>query len=108
MFGEPKEFFETIAELSNLQEGANGVQRIVVNLYRNQESKITNKEFSRIVGIPVPVISAVKGELIKKGLLETKNILSSPGKIWIEKQLNLRFSAEFFMGYIWHRKLRYL
>ena len=96
MFGDPNYFCEQIAKRSNLQEGAKGVLNIIIHLYRNQDNKITNKEFARIVGIPVPVISAVRGELIKSGLLETKNLLSSQAKIWIEAQLKLKFTSEFF------------
>jgi len=96
MFGNPTNFCEQIAKNSNLREGANGVLRILVHLYRNQDNKITNKEFARIVGIPVPVISAVRGELMKSGLLETKNLFSSDGKIWIQDQLMLKFTSEFF------------
>ncbi|MCK4847581.1 MAG: adenosylmethionine decarboxylase [Candidatus Heimdallarchaeota archaeon] len=96
MFGDPNVFCEQIAKHSNLQEGAKGVLSIIIQLYRNQDYKLTNKEFARIVGIPVPVISAVRGELMKSGLLETKNILSSQAKIWIEDQLMLKFTREFF------------
>jgi S-adenosylmethionine decarboxylase proenzyme len=96
MFGDPNYFCEQIARRSNLQEGAKGVLDIIIHLYRNQDNKITNKEFARIVGIPVPVISAVRGELIKSGLLETKNLLSSQAKIWIKAQLKLKFTSEFF------------
>ncbi|MHA2111441.1 MAG: adenosylmethionine decarboxylase [Candidatus Hodarchaeales archaeon] len=96
MFGNPTNFCEQIAKNSNLREGANGVLRILVHLYRNQDNKVTNKEFARFVGIPVPVISAVRGELMKSGLLETKNLLSSDGKIWIQDQLMLKFKSEFF------------
>jgi len=99
MFGDPNEFCESIAKRSNLQEGAKGVLTIIIHLYRNQDNKLSNKEFSRIVGIPVPVISAVRGELMKSGLLETKNLLSSTAKIWIEDQLMLKFTSEFFIEF---------
>ncbi len=96
MFGDPNVFCEQIAKRSNLQEGSKGVLNIIIHLYRNQDNKITNKEFARLVGIPVPVISAVRGELMKSGLLETKNLLSSGAKIWIEDQLMLKFTSDFF------------
>jgi len=96
MFGDSKNFCEQIARRSNLQEGVKGVLDIIIHLYRNQNNKITNKEFARLVGIPVPVISAVRGELMKSGFLKTKNLLSSQGKIWTEAQLMLKFSNEFF------------
>ena len=99
MFGDPHTIFKKIAKRSNLQEGAEGVSKILVNLYRNQDNIITNKEFSRIVGIPVPVVSAVKGELIKEGILETKNILTSSAKKWLENKLKLKFSSEFFVEF---------
>ncbi len=99
MFGEPNKFTWQIAQKSKLREGSDGIDKIIRQLYRNQDHKLTNKEFAKLVGIPVPVISAVRGELIKAEFLKTKNILSSKAISWIEKELGLRFDYSFFQGF---------
>lgn len=96
MFGSPNDLFTKISQNTNLREGSKGVFLIILNLYRYQEKKLSNKEFSRIVEIPVPVVSAVKGELLKINFLETKNILSNKAILWIETKLKLRFNYSFF------------
>jgi predicted methyltransferase len=99
LFGEPNEFTWQIAQKSKLREGSDGIDKIIRQLYRNQDHKLTNKEFAKLVGIPVPVVSAVRGELIKAEFLKTKNILSSKAISWIEKELGLRFDYSFFQGF---------
>ena len=42
MFGDPQSFFTTIAEKSHLKEGGKGVERIIIEMYRRQNQKITN------------------------------------------------------------------
>ncbi|MFX1285729.1 MAG: adenosylmethionine decarboxylase [Promethearchaeota archaeon] len=96
MFGNPQTFFRSIANKSDLQEGARGVERIIIEMYRRQTQKMTNKELSRYVHIPIPVLSAVRGEMLKVGFLETKSILSSSAIKWIQKRLGLAYSSEFF------------
>jgi S-adenosylmethionine decarboxylase proenzyme len=96
MFGSPNELFSIISKNTKLREGPKGVLSIILNLYRYQEKKLSNKQFSRIVEIPVPVVSAVKGELLKKNFLENKNILSTAAISWIEEKLKLRFKYDFF------------
>jgi S-adenosylmethionine decarboxylase proenzyme len=99
LFGEPKEFTWKIAKKSKLREGSDGVYKIIRQLYRYQHQKLTNKEFAKLVGIPVPVVSAVRGELMKADFLKTKNILSSKALTWTEKELGLRFESSFFQDY---------
>ncbi len=100
MFGDPQSFFSTIAEKSHLKEGERGVERIIVEIYRRQNQKTTNKELSRNVHIPVPVLSAVRGELIKIGFLETRSVLSSAAVEWVQEKLGLSYSFEFFQDFI--------
>ncbi len=96
MYGDPQKFFELIAEKSFLREGSKGVFRIIVEMYRRKEIKVNNKELARIVGIPVPVLSAVRGELLKNGFLETKSKFSQSAIKWIEQKLGLCYSIDFF------------
>jgi S-adenosylmethionine decarboxylase proenzyme len=100
MFGDPQSFFSLIAEKSHLKEGEKGVERIIVEIFRRQDQKITNKELSRNVRIPVPVLSAVRGELLKVGFLQTKSILSGAAIDWIRENLGLSYSSEFLQEFI--------
>ena len=100
MFGDPQSFFSLIAKKSHLKEGEKGVERIIVEIFRQQDQKITNKELSRNVRIPVPVLSAVRGELLKVGFLRTKSILSAAAIDWIRENLGLSYSNEFLQDFI--------
>jgi S-adenosylmethionine decarboxylase proenzyme len=100
LFGDPKEFTWQIARNSKLREGSEGVYKIIRQLYRYQHQKLSNKEFARIVGIPVPVVSAVRGELMKSKFLKNKNILTPNAISWLEKELGLRFDQSFFQDFI--------
>jgi len=100
MFGNPQNFFSLIAEKSHLKEGRRGVERIVVEIFRRQNQKTTNKELSRNVRIPVPVLSAVRGELLKTGFLESKSLLSTAAIEWIQANLGLSYSFEFLQDFI--------
>ncbi|MFX0205738.1 MAG: adenosylmethionine decarboxylase [Candidatus Hodarchaeota archaeon] len=100
MFGDPQEFCKTIALKSHLREGVKGVQNIIVELFRRQNQKLSNKEFARIVRIPVPVLSAVRSELLKIGFLQTKSVLSPNARVWIEQELGLFYEIDFFNEFI--------
>ncbi|MFX0182799.1 MAG: adenosylmethionine decarboxylase [Candidatus Hodarchaeota archaeon] len=100
MFGDPQEFCNTIAERSQLREGLKGVQKIIIEMFRRQNQKTSNKEFARIVRIPVPVLSAVRSELLKIGFLQTKSLLSPQAIEWIERELGLCYKMDFFHEFI--------
>jgi predicted methyltransferase len=69
-------------------------------MFRRQNQKTSNKEFARIVRIPVPVISAVRSELLKIGFLRTKSIFSPQAIEWIERELGLHYKIDFFHEFI--------
>ncbi|WP_455463930.1 adenosylmethionine decarboxylase [Candidatus Hodarchaeum mangrovi] len=102
---QPTTFFNEIASKANLEEGAKGVERVVKILYRYRDEKLSNKVFSRLSGIPVPVLAAVKGELMKSNFLISKYQISNEGIKWVENSLGLRFSADFFDEFINMRTL---
>ena len=106
MFGDPQTFCRSIADKSHLQEGMRGVERIILEMYRRRDQKVTNKELSRYVRIPVPVLSAVRGEMLKAGFLETKSILSAAAVEWIQNRLGLSFSFDFLQDFISDSSLR--
>jgi len=98
-FKKPEVFYREIASKASLIEGAKGVEKVVLTLFRYRAKKITNKELSRMVKLPVPVLSAVRGELQKAGFLEAKYQLSDEALNWLEKEAGLRYSADFFSNF---------
>ncbi|NHJ00789.1 MAG: adenosylmethionine decarboxylase [Candidatus Heimdallarchaeota archaeon] len=100
MYGEPSTFFSRIAEKSNLKEGDRGVYRVILELYRRRNKKISNKLLARYTCIPVPVLSAVRGELLKAGFMKTKSLFSETGLDWIQSELMLKFNIDFFEQFI--------
>jgi S-adenosylmethionine decarboxylase proenzyme len=100
MFGDPETFFQKIAQNCDLREGINGIYRIIFEMYRRQEEKVSNKNLARIVKIPVPVLSAVRSELVKAEFLKTKSLFSSQAIEWIQSKLNLKYTQKFFAEFI--------
>ncbi|MHA1969965.1 MAG: bis-aminopropyl spermidine synthase family protein [Candidatus Hodarchaeales archaeon] len=100
MFGDPETFFNSIANSCDLREGANGVYRIIFEMFRRQGVKTSNKNLARIVRIPVPVLSAVRSELVKANFLKTKSLLSFQAIEWIHSELRLKFTQDFFVDFI--------
>ncbi|MHA2306160.1 MAG: bis-aminopropyl spermidine synthase family protein, partial [Candidatus Hodarchaeales archaeon] len=100
MFGDPETFFNSIANSCDLREGANGVYRIIFEMFRRQGVKTSNKNLARIVRIPVPVLSAVRSELVKANFLKTKSLLSFQAIEWIHSELKLKFTQDFFVDFI--------
>ncbi|MHA2329221.1 MAG: hypothetical protein ACXACR_11945, partial [Candidatus Hodarchaeales archaeon] len=86
MFGDPLTFCRTIAERSQLKEGSRGVRQLILEMYRRQHQKVSNKELSRIVRIPVPVLSAVRSEMVSAGFLKTKSLFTSEALEWIQEK----------------------
>jgi S-adenosylmethionine decarboxylase proenzyme len=100
MFGDVQNFCRTIAKRSQLREGSKGVERVIMEMYRYQDKKISNKELSRMVQIPVPVLSAVRSELLNEGFLKTKSIFSSKALKWIRGEMGLSYTIDFLQEFI--------
>ena len=81
-----------IAEKAHLAEGIEGVRSILLTMYRFPSLK--NKKVSQKTGIAVPPLSAVRGELVKAGILEKKNYLGEKGRAWVKKNLKLKFEYD--------------
>ena len=61
---------QQVAENAKVAEGKEGVRNILLWLYR--EKNVNNKKLSQLTEIPVPILSAIRGELIKEGVLVDK------------------------------------
>lgn len=100
MFGDASSFCRRIAKQSRLLEGEQGIRNIILEMYRRQDLKLSNKALARIVQIPVPVLSAVRGELLKAGFLKTKSLFTSDAIEWIKTEFKLIYSFPFFQEFI--------
>jgi N4-bis(aminopropyl)spermidine synthase len=74
MFIDKANLLESIAERAQLREGPAGVEEVLRAVYRAQHSAgvepMTARALARVVRLPVPVVTAVRRELEKAGVLE--------------------------------------
>ena len=63
---------------ARLAEGAEGVRRILRTVFMAEQIPVRN--VAQEVGLPVPVVAAVRGELEKRGILTRKGGVSLTGK----------------------------
>ncbi len=89
---ETEEILTIIAEKAQLAEGLEGVRSILLTMYRFPSLK--NKKVSQKTGIAIPPLAAVRGELVKAGIIEKKNFLGESGRTWIKKNLKLKFEYD--------------
>ena len=81
-----------VAERAQLAEGVEGVRSILLTMFRFPSLK--NKKVSQKTGIAIPALAAVRGELVKAGIIEKKNYLGENGRTWICENLNLKFDYD--------------
>ena len=67
-----------VATRARLAEGAEGVRRILRTVFMSEQIPLRN--VAQEVGLPVPVVAAVRGELEKRGILTRKGGVSLTGK----------------------------
>jgi S-adenosylmethionine decarboxylase proenzyme len=89
---ETEEILTIIAEKAQLAEGIEGVRSVLLTMYRFPSLK--NKKVSQKTGIAIPPLAAVRGELVKAGILEKKNYLGESGRTWVKKNLKLKFEYD--------------
>jgi len=89
---EIEEILTIIAEKARLAEGIEGVRSILLTMYRFPSLK--NKKVSQKTGIAIPALAAVRGELVKAGIIEKKNYLGENGRTWIHENLKLKFDYD--------------
>ncbi len=87
-----EETLTLIAEKAQLAEGIEGVRSILLTMFRFPSLK--NKKVSQKTGIAIPALAAVRGELVKAGIIEKKNYLGENGRTWIRENLNLEFEYD--------------
>ena len=81
-----------IAERAQLAESTEGVRSILLIMYRFPSLK--NKILSQKTGIAIPTLAAVRGELVKAGIIEKRNFLGKKGRKWVKANLCLEFDYD--------------
>ncbi|KKK43945.1 hypothetical protein LCGC14_1082010 [marine sediment metagenome] len=92
MIEEAEKILTLVAERARLAEGIEGVRSILLIMYRFPSLK--NKKVSQRTGIAIPALAAVRGELVKSGIIEKKNFLGEKGREWVRSKLNLHFEYD--------------
>src|SRR5438067_13325692 len=73
-FSDKSTLLAKIAERAQLREGAQGVESVLRAVFRAQHDlasePLTGRALARIVRLPVPVITAIRRELEKEGVVE--------------------------------------
>ena len=80
------DYIRTIMDNVNFKEGRMSIERILSFLYMEQRS--SNKIIARTVNLPIPVITAIKKEAIRLGIMEQLNgiQLTQKGKEYVETE----------------------
>lgn len=94
MDSETEEILTIIANKARLAEGIEGIRSILLTMYRFPSLK--NKKVAQKTGIAIPALAAVRGELVKAGIIADKTFLGEQGKKWVKKNLNLTYDYDPF------------
>jgi S-adenosylmethionine decarboxylase proenzyme len=89
---EVEKILTLVAERAQLAEGIEGVRSILLTMYRFPSLK--NKKLAQKTGIAIPVIAAVRAELVKSGIIEKRTNLGHKGKNWVKERLNLFYDYD--------------
>ena len=82
-------YIEIVQERISLKEGRRAIETVLSFLY--ERSPMSTKELARLSFLPIPVVTAMKKEFIKLGVLEQRNgvAVTDMGKRYIEDALGL-------------------
>lgn len=89
----PSNILEHVAIQAQLVEGLEGVRTVLLHLYRNPNG-VNNKTLSQMTAIPVPVLAAVRQELIKADILKDITTFTPEGKEWVRNNLGFQLEHE--------------
>lgn len=84
------DILKNISKQANLAEGPESIREVLLYLYR--EKDIKNKKLSQLTQIPVPTLTAIRGELKKEGILESNTEFTPNGLLFVEQKLGFTFS----------------
>ncbi|WP_353097746.1 bis-aminopropyl spermidine synthase family protein [Tissierella praeacuta] len=83
-------YIEEVNKNVNIEEGKTSIEKILITIYFKEG--ISTKELSRNSLLPIPIVTAIKREFIKKGLIiqDRGSRLTVKGKDFVEKDLGFK------------------
>src|SRR5205823_5772615 len=73
-FTDKQSLLKRVAERSQLREGPQGIENVLRAIYRAQNDSasepLTGRALARVARLPVPVVTAVRRELEREGVVE--------------------------------------
>lgn len=82
-----------VARMAQLAEGPSAVRQVLLELFR--DPSVNNKALSQRTELPVPVLTAVRGELRQQGMLAGDNRTFTPvGYRFVREGLGLRYDHD--------------
>ncbi|WML34857.1 hypothetical protein [Clostridium sp. OS1-26] len=80
-------YLQKVNKSVTIEEGKQAIQNMLINIYFKEG--ISTKELARVNLLPIPVISAIKKEFIKYGLLtQARGVrVTEKGRLFIEEEL---------------------
>lgn len=80
---------QEVAEATSLREGAGGVEALLRAVHRNESGRLADA--ARAARLPIPVATAIRRELEKRGILMRQHGLAftTDGEEWIRETLGL-------------------
>lgn len=83
-------YIDEIYQNVKIQEGRQAIEKLLIDFYF--ESGNSSKDYAKLNNIPVPLVTAIKKEALKVGLLEKSNgiRLSFKGKQFVEDELGYK------------------
>ncbi|GAA0719372.1 bis-aminopropyl spermidine synthase family protein [Clostridium malenominatum] len=84
------DYLQQVSENVNIEDGKQCIEKVLINIYFKEG--ISTKELARNNLLPIPIITAIKKEFIKYGLLvQYKGIrLTTKGKSFMEDELGFK------------------
>ncbi len=88
------DLLRTISERAELEEGEEGVRRILREIFRNK--KVSTRQLAQSSRLPTPVVAAVRRELEKVGMLARDGgaSLTEKGQAFVKEQLGLVYTQK--------------
>lgn len=82
-----QDYISNVKERVQLREGTSSLEKILTSLYIY--GRLSNKDLSKKVFLPIPVVTAIKKEFIKEGIMiQDRGIqLTELGRQYVEKKL---------------------
>lgn len=98
------DFIEEVSKHVDIEEGRNVIEQILIQIYLKEKS--SNKELGQITLLPIPMITAIKKEFIKLGILEQKFgiVMTTKGKEYVEDKLGYKGVKKAFLNKIMDNK----